>query len=344
MSHFNQTIKQSEGFAMSHFNQTIKQSNNQTIKRGFSLVELLVVVAIIAILAGVLMASFGGGTASARAARCLSNMKNLAGAAQTYAMEKTYHPLAGNIVHILIKNQRGGHVKKEYDEVPGWISANSQNMFPKDNLPTSFSKPETVSLYSDDREAATYALTNGVLWKYVSGSRETYICPEHAKKMGKNGTQVNWSYLMNAYFGWDKAGRARSHASSGRLVYGRDVAHLDKVLLFAEVPFMGFNGWQPEGTGGSTDTDAILQYSESGLDDGSKTANSGGGSDEEIGVNHKSGREYCAHVAFADGHVEKLRVPMDGKKPDTAGFANVTSWLCAGYDISFDGNKYNRVK
>ena len=44
------------------------------MKKAFSLVELLVVVAIIAILAGVLVSSFSGGTESARAARCLSNL------------------------------------------------------------------------------------------------------------------------------------------------------------------------------------------------------------------------------------------------------------------------------
>ena len=118
----------------------------------------------------------------------------------------------------------------------------------------------------------------------------------------------------------------------------------DKTLLFSEVPYMGFNSWQPEGTASSTDTDPILQYSESGLDEGSKTVYSGGGSSEEIGVNHKSGRNYFAHVAFADGHVEKLRVPMSGKKPNTSGFGELTSWLCAGYDVSFDGSRYNRVK
>ena len=322
---------------MFHIYQTIKQSNNQTIRQGFSLVELLVVVAIIAILSGVLLATFGGGTDSARAARCLSNMKNLASAAQTYAMASKYYPLAGNLVYLNMTEERGGRVRKSYKENAGWISADSRNKFPA----TSYSKPETISMYSGDREAAAYALTNGVMWKYVSGSRETYICPEHSKQLGKKGVTVNWSYLMNAYFGWDKAGRARLNAASGRRDYGYQ-SHSDKVLLFSEVPFMGFNGWQPEGTAGSTDTDAILQYSESGLD--SAGTYSGGGSDEEIGVNHKNGRYYCAHVAFADGHVEKLRVPMSGKKPNTSEFAKLTSWLCAGYDVSFDGKRYERVK
>lgn len=308
------------------------------MKKAFSLVELIVVVAIIAILSGVMMASFGGGTASARAARCLSNMKNLASAAQTYGMSSRYYPLAGNLVYMQMREERGNRVKKEYRENAGWISANSQNMFPS----TSYSTPETVSMYSSDREASSYALTNGVLWKYLSGSHETYVCPEHAKHAG-SGVQVNWSYLMNAAFGWDKDKRSRANAWSGRTEYGH-LANSDKRLLFSEVPFMGFNGWQPEGSGGSTDTDAILQYSESGLDSGGKGSYSGGGSAEEIGVNHKSGRFYFAHVAFADGHVEKLRMPMNGKKPDTSGLAELTSWLCAGYDVSFDGSRYNRVK
>lgn len=309
------------------------------MKKAFSLVELLVVIAIIAILAGVLLSTFGGGTSSARAARCLSNMKNLANACQTYGMSARRYPLAGNLVYMYMDESKGiSRVRRQYNENAGWISAYSQGAFPS----TSYSQPPSVSMYSKDRDQVSYALTNGVLFKYVSGSRETYVCPEHAKHMG-TGVQVNWSYLMNAAFGWDKLQRAKANADSGRIEYGT-LAHSDKTLLFSEVPYMNFNSWQPEGTASSTDTDPILQYSESGLDEGSKGAYTGGGSSEEIGVNHKSGRNYFAHVAFADGHVEKLRIPMSGKKPNTSGFAELTSWLCAGYDVSFDGSRYNRVK
>ena len=308
------------------------------VQRAFSLIELIVVVAIIAVLASVLMSTFGGGTASARAARCLSNMKNLASAAQTYGMSAGYYPLAGNMIYITMETGSGNRINKQYKEAPGWISANSKGMFPS----TSYSTPEPVGIYSEDREAAQYALTNGALWKYVSGSRETYVCPEHAKKMGSKA-HVNWSYLMNAAFGWNKLERAGSSASAGRTGYGAH-QHADKTLLFSEVPFMGFNGWQPEGSGASTDTDAILQYGESGLDSANKGSVSGGGSSEEIGVNHKSGKFYFANVVFADGHAEKLRIPMSGKVPDTSSLAEVTSWLCVGYDISFDGNNYTRVK
>ena len=56
------------------------------MKKGFTLVEMLVVIGIIGILVGVLVASFSGGTESARNAQCLTNMKNLAGACQSHGM------------------------------------------------------------------------------------------------------------------------------------------------------------------------------------------------------------------------------------------------------------------
>ena len=311
------------------------------MKKAFSLIELMVVVAIIGILAGVLLASFGGGTASARAARCLSNMKNLANAAQTYGMMAHYYPVAGNIVRMQIKDARAGvRPEKVYDEIPGWISANSQGMFPAKG---SSSQPQSVSMYSDNDEEALYALTNGAIWKYVSANRETYVCPEHVKKA--KSVKVRWSYLMNAYFGWSQNGRPRAYGNNADRVSARDFSKAEKVLLFSEVPFMGYNAWQPEGEGATSDTDPILNYGKtSDLDGRASTYAGNAASAEEIGVNHVSGRNAYAHVVFADGHTEKLRVPMVGKKPDTSGFAELTTWLCAGFDVSFDGKGYSRVK
>ena len=67
-------------------------------RSGFTIIELLVVVAIIGILAGVLLASFSGGTEAARAAKCLSNMRNLAQGAIGYASKNAYghYPYAGS--------------------------------------------------------------------------------------------------------------------------------------------------------------------------------------------------------------------------------------------------------
>jgi len=52
--------------------------------KGFTLIELLTVIAIVAILAGLLMPALGAARAKARAAACMSNMKNMGTAVQLY--------------------------------------------------------------------------------------------------------------------------------------------------------------------------------------------------------------------------------------------------------------------
>ena len=61
-------------------------------KKGFTLIELLVVIAIIAILAAILFPVFAQAREKARAANCLSNMKQIALAFQLYAddYDETY--------------------------------------------------------------------------------------------------------------------------------------------------------------------------------------------------------------------------------------------------------------
>ncbi|HEV2471800.1 MAG TPA: prepilin-type N-terminal cleavage/methylation domain-containing protein [Chthonomonadales bacterium] len=56
-------------------------------KRGFTLIELLVVIAIIAILAAILFPVFARAREAARATSCLSNIKQLATAAQMYEQD-----------------------------------------------------------------------------------------------------------------------------------------------------------------------------------------------------------------------------------------------------------------
>lgn len=56
-------------------------------RRGFTLVELLVVMAVVAILAGLLFAAVGGVRERGEAAQCLSNLRQLAAANLAYAAE-----------------------------------------------------------------------------------------------------------------------------------------------------------------------------------------------------------------------------------------------------------------
>lgn len=322
------------------------------MKKAFSLVELIVVIAIIGILAGVLMATFSGSSDSARTAKCLSNMRNLAAACQTFGSTSQRYPLAGSVEYSWIDESAGfKNVKRRYNEFPGWISWHSQGIYNNGgSRPTSHQSSSSwmTSMYCENDREAIYALTNGTLWKYVSGNRDTYVCPMHAKTMHLNRAPI-WSYLMNANFGWDHSEGSRA-VGDIRLKYG-DLKRADKILLFSEVPFSNIGPWQPSDGGSGTDCDCVLQYDSSvegsnGLK-GKSTAK--GSSTETIGVNHRSGKQLIAPVVFADGHTEKIVIPFTGNiksnpKVDGSMLKDLTAWLCIGQDVAFDGKQYKKVE
>jgi prepilin-type N-terminal cleavage/methylation domain-containing protein/prepilin-type processing-associated H-X9-DG protein len=62
----------------------LRRGRGSAITRGFSLIELLLVVAILAILAGLLFPALGRGKLSAQRIRCLSNLRQLGVAAHMY--------------------------------------------------------------------------------------------------------------------------------------------------------------------------------------------------------------------------------------------------------------------
>ena len=325
--------------------QTSKHPNSPTLFPGFTLIELLVVIGIIGVLAGVILANFSGGNESARAARCLTNMKNLASACQSYGAEHGRYPMAGSVEYMTIdRSQLGARKPKTlYYECPGWISWNSDNAYRGGAGGHVASSSWMLSTYTTDDDQMLYCLTNGALWKYVAGNRETYVCPSHRIKKGGGRTKIGWSYLMNAYFGWD--------TSRGAAVYGNNpnpgipytgLASADRVLLFSEIPFDGVVGsWQPEGEGAETDCDCVLQYDTAVVAAmGGNGLNAKGRGSENIGFNHKNGKQTCANVVFADGHVEKLRLPKGGLSD--AQLRELTAWLCKGVDVSFDGTQYQK--
>lgn len=297
--------------------------------KGFTLIELLVVIGIIGILAAVALTGFRGSTDSARAAKCMTNMRNLATAVQNYGSAESGYPPAGSFEVM--------HSSSSYEEKPGWISWLSRGKYGAGHFSKQSKRGGCAipSLASRNIENNEFALTNGALWAYVGKSHASYVCPSHSLECQKkeNGAFVpQWSYVMNSAFKYDQRKKpviARGH----NLVEFGVLGGADRRLLFAEVPFASVEntehvGHTMNGGDGTTALDPILNY------DGD-----GSGLREYIGFNHKAGKNYTAHVAFADGHVAKLMMPKSGSQGD---FVELTKWLCQGAEISFDGKSYRR--
>lgn len=305
-------------------------------RNGFTLVELLVVIGILAVLMGILLASIGGTTDSARAAKCLANMKNLAVAIQSYGTQSRFYPYAGSIMYMDVDLSQGRDQSKiiKYYERTGWISRASQGYFPSQSK----KEPPSISMYTEDEELGEYAVKNGALWPFVNGSRSVYICPLHAIKC----KHVRWSYLMNAFFGWNAAENFAYGSRHHGYEYDR-MSAAERMLLFSEVPFQGPGEWFPSGSGGSMDTDAVLQYN--GADKAPTVGGKGRrNGTEHVGANHKNGKNWFAHVVFVDGHVEKLRCSTDNGVPlNSDNLRDLTTWLCTGQSVSFTGKRYQKL-
>lgn len=308
---------------------------------GFTLIELMVVIGIIAILAGVMMVAFGGATDSARAALCITNMKNLAQGVNTYGMRTGYYPLAGSREAIGI-NLSGNGTATTYSPQEGWISWLDEGKYDDgkgNRVARAHVSCDVCPFYgTGDVEQDTYAITNGTLWKAVDYNRKIYTCPEHVRyRSDKKKKAPLWSYVMNSRFGYDysRGSRATSTTDSGGIRYD-SLKRTDRLLLFAELPTIDPETRTDIEDPSQYEADQTLQYKASVGGKNYKTSE-WDGTAEEIGFPHKLGkRDYCGHVVFADGHTETLNFNVNGLSLD-----KVTALLCEAIDVAFStGNGY----
>jgi prepilin-type N-terminal cleavage/methylation domain-containing protein/prepilin-type processing-associated H-X9-DG protein len=288
--------------------------------KGFTLVELLVVISIIGMLSAALISYVPGAIEAGRALKCKANLKNLAQAASSWTINQTGNnasmPTAGSFEWTSVNTSTANDQALWYHSSGAWVSWTPSGQWLYSSKDVSLRDSMGVSTFydksrTDVNSKAVFSITNGVLWSYVGKDANVYLCDTHKKVLERQTSgRVHRSYVMNRYFGYDDH---NSPASYLRWV------HVDALtqsgiaairLMFAELP----------GQLGKT-IDVSPVKADSVLD---PAAN------EYLGFNHKIGKKWIAHVAFADGHVDGLVQPMGANTTD---LKDLTEHLCNGEEI-----------
>jgi prepilin-type N-terminal cleavage/methylation domain-containing protein/prepilin-type processing-associated H-X9-DG protein len=177
----------------------------------FTLVEMLVVIAVILILVMILLPALGRSKEAGRAARCASNLRQLQLAAINHAGGGRL-PWAASYW-----NNNGDGTWTHHR---GWVAWYTWPNFPNDG-PFSGNKPNDGSYDWQDVTAAqgTRCVTNGSLWGYEK-AKDVYLCPTFEPKTVCNSKAPVRSYSMNAAL--SGANILAVNLPSGTILFGDD--------------------------------------------------------------------------------------------------------------------------
>jgi prepilin-type N-terminal cleavage/methylation domain-containing protein/prepilin-type processing-associated H-X9-DG protein len=283
-------------------------------KRAFTLLEMLVVLAIIGILAAILLRQITKAKEAGLATQCKANLKSLYQASLNYA----------------VVNRGGGPYAQPsewqddqgiYHNREGWVTwvMGGGNPTPRSTLwtnsPTGSQAPTTLgsglpNCYGVD---AKLSIQHGTLWDYTDKNLKSYVCPKFAQKAICGRSDAMRSYAMST-----------NMSGSSPLQISTEAC---RTMLYAELqPWLRDPRWRGSPAVCGCCADNVSVRGNNGILDPVKIQEDLYGMlDDSIGFLHQMGGLYCGHVVFCDGHVEAVPLEKVG-----GAWINRTMDACTG--------------
>jgi len=243
-------------------------------RRGFTLLELLLVIGVIGILLAALTPAISGARESSLSALCTSRLHNLAIHAQNYAMEHDYYPWGS----INPATHDADYVKNDIDTV---------------TLPDGAEKWSEFQSFCWDfyKKTGKVNWMSGVMFGPGKGAATVLGCPKCSNCSdnwdGNPSTGYNYNVCYLGYVEGD-AGKRKFP-----LAYSK-IKSPDKVVIFGDGGYAG---------GPNKFMRAPMQDKKY---DGSSASLRKAGTQA---FRHGRGKHRHCNMAFADGHVEKFYTP-----------------------------------
>lgn len=293
---------------------------SRSAKYGFTLVEMLVVIAIISIVASTAITAVKGAQRQARATKCQANLHALHKAVLAYYADHERFPPAG-AYEFFEQEFDGATLSKSYTEHRGWINwvrkdsvisrrKSDGRLYGKGGTVPSSQAAKYVYVgpgcgqydytgSSSKAPARIYrSIDEGAIFKYTDKNFSVYCCEEFKNQYPDSMR----SYAMNYLYG------SRRKRMKDDLKDHPGTAH--RLAMFVELNATagtktGAVG-QTAGDKGDAATPKNIFYNDSTWDWDNEN--------ENIGEWHRRAGNMYGHVIFADGHLETLQVPRDKGK------------------------------